>query len=99
MSEGYTYTTLSAHQGEPVKVAVSFYLDEHAWINVCGAEAGRPHLAVSHGDVSVSIAPARADRATEQDARLARTLADQAATYAAEVERLAAAGDPGDAAA
>jgi hypothetical protein len=99
MSAGYTYTTLSAHPGEPVKVAVSFYLDEHAWINVCGAEAGRPHLAVSHGDVSVSFALACPGQATDQDARLARALADEAATYAAEVERLAAAGSPGDAAA
>jgi hypothetical protein len=99
MSEGYTYTTLSAHQGKRVKVAVSFYLDEHASITVFGIKTGRPHLSVSHGDVSVSFAPACADQATEQDARLARTLADEAATYAAEVERLAAAGDPGDAAA
>jgi hypothetical protein len=99
MSEGYTYTTLSAHPGEPVKVAVSFYLDQHAWIAACGTGTGRPHLSVSHGDVSVSIAPARTGQVTGQDARLAREVADQAATYAAEVERLAAAGGPGGAAA
>lgn len=99
MSAGYTYTTLSAHQGEPMKVAVSFYLDEHASITVYGTKTSRPYLSVSHGDVSVSIAPASADQATEQDARLARTLAYEAATYAAEVERLAVAGGPGGAAA
>jgi archaellum component FlaG (FlaF/FlaG flagellin family) len=54
---------------------------------------------VSHGDVSVIIAPACAGQATEQDARLARRLADEAAAYAAEIERLAAASSPGDAAA
>jgi hypothetical protein len=49
--------------------------------------------------VSVSIAPACPGQVTEQDAQLARKLADQAATYAAAIERLAAAGGPGDAAA
>jgi hypothetical protein len=93
MSEGYTHTTLSAHPGEPVRVQVSFYLDYHAWIAACGSENGRPHLAVSHGDVAVSIAPARCGEVTAEDARIARELADEAAKYAAEVERLAAASD------
>ncbi len=99
MSEGYTYTTLSARPGEPPEVRVLFYLDQQAWIAACGTGTSKPHLAVSHGDVSVSIGPARPGRVTGQDARLARKLADQAATYAAEIERLAAAGGPGDAAA
>jgi hypothetical protein len=99
MSEGYTYTTLSSHQGEPVRVGVSFYLDTHAWVAVCGRESGQPRLTVSHGDVSVSIGPASPGQVTEQDARIARSLADQAAAYAAEIERLAAADSPGRAAA
>jgi hypothetical protein len=99
MSEGYSYTTISAHPGEPVKVAVSFYLDHHAWIAACGAENGRPHLAVSHGDVAVSIAPARRGEVTAEDARIARELADEAARYAAEIERLATHRGPGGAAA
>jgi hypothetical protein len=99
MSEGYTYTTLSAHRGEPVKVGVSLYLDERAWIAVPGTGTATPHLSVQHGDVSVSIGPARPGEVTEDDARIARKLADRAAVYAAEVERLAAAGDPGNAAA
>jgi hypothetical protein len=97
MNEGYTYTTISAHPGEPVQVHVAFYLNQHAWLEICGT--GKPHLAISQGDVSVSIAPACPDQVTEQDAQLARKLADQAATYAAAIERLAAAGGPGDAAA
>ena len=38
MSEGYTYTTISAHPGEPVQVEVAFYLDQRAWLEVCGTE-------------------------------------------------------------
>jgi hypothetical protein len=96
MSEGYTYTTLSAHPGEPVRIGVSFSLDDQAWITVCGAEAGRPHLTVAHGDVSVRFAPCSSAEVTAQDARIARTLADQAASYAAEVERLSGTGNPDD---
>jgi len=99
MSAGYTYTTLSAHPGEPVRVGVSFYLDERASIQVPGTGTDAPHLSVSHGDVLVSIGPARPDQVTEQDARIARKLAARAAAYAAEVERLAAGNGPGTAAA
>ncbi|MGH3155984.1 MAG: hypothetical protein ACRDNF_05340 [Streptosporangiaceae bacterium] len=89
MSEGYTYTTISAHRGEPVRVGVSFYLDELAFIDVCGTKPGtRPFLSVSHGDVSVHIGPRTDAKVTAEDAQIARTLADQAAIYAAEVERL-----------
>lgn len=102
MSDGCTYTTLSAHPGEPVRVGVSFYLDELAWIAVPGIGAGRPHLSISHGDVSVAILPSSPEEITAEDARIARALADNAATYAAEVERLCAArkaSSPGTAAA
>jgi hypothetical protein len=99
MSEGYTYTTISAHAGEPVRVGVSFYLDQQAWIAVCGAGEDRPHLALKHADVSVSIGPADPGQVTGQDARIARWLAQEAARYAAEIERLAAASSPGGAAA
>lgn len=98
MSDGYSYPTLSAEPGQPVRIGVA--LPRHARLDhVLGSESGRPHLAVSHGDVSVRIGPASTDRVTGQDARMARTLADQAAAYAAEVERLAAASAPDDAAA
>jgi hypothetical protein len=99
VSDGYTYTTISAHPGDPVRVGVSFYLDEHAHLMVAGAGQGSPHLHVSHGDVSASFGPACPDQVTEQDARIARSLADKAAEYAAAVERLAAGSDPGTAAA
>ncbi|MDQ2873951.1 MAG: hypothetical protein M3Y33_03690 [Actinomycetota bacterium] len=94
MSGGYSYTTLSAHEGEPVRVAVSFYLDGRAWISVPGAGTGEPHLHLSHGDVTVRVSPCAPGRVTAQDARIARELAGKAAEYAAEIERLhAACGD------
>ncbi|MGH3222579.1 MAG: hypothetical protein ACRDPY_28435 [Streptosporangiaceae bacterium] len=89
MSTGYTYTTISAHPGDPVRIGVSFYLDQDAWIVVPGAGTDKPHLTIAHGDVSVHIGP-RTDPVTGEDARLARHLAEQAVTYAAEIERLAA---------
>jgi hypothetical protein len=99
MSDGYTFTTLSAHRGEPVKVGVSFCLDQSAWISVFGVSDGRPHLSVAHGDVSVDIGPAAAGVVTGQDARIARKLAEAAAEYAAAVERIAAQHEGGPAAA
>jgi hypothetical protein len=89
MSGGYTYTSISAEPGEATRIGVSFYLDADAWIVVAGAGSDRPHLAISHGDVSVAIAP-RTEEITAEDAKIARNLADQADTYAAEIERLAA---------
>jgi len=89
--KGYSYTTLSGGPDEPVRVKVSFYLDARAWITVPGIKAGQPLLTIAFGDVSVRFGPA-AEQVTEQDARIARTLADHAAIYAAEVERLSKAG-------
>jgi hypothetical protein len=96
MSEGYSYTTISAHPGEPVRVGVSFYLDSRNWIAVAGAGTDRPHLAIKAGDVSAAIGPADPGEITAEDARLARVLADQAALYATEIERLALASEPGE---
>jgi hypothetical protein len=93
--EGSTYTTISARPGEAPQIGVSFHLDRGAWIAVCGVEAGRPHLSILHGDVSVRITPCSPDAVTADDAPTARLLADQAATYAAELERLCAGGDAG----
>ena len=90
MSGGYTYTSISASPGEPTRIGVSFYLDQDTWIVVPGTGTDKPHLTIAHGDVSVSIGP-RTHEVTSEDAKIARNLADQAATYAAEIERLAAA--------
>src|ERR1022692_1395803 len=86
--KGYTYTTLSGGPDKPMNITVSFYLDDRAWIRVSGAGTGRPVLSISHGEVSVNVGPAAAARVTAQDARIARSLADLTAEYAAEVERL-----------
>jgi hypothetical protein len=89
VSAGYAYTTISADPGEAARVGVSFYLDHRAWIDAHGLGTDRPHLAVSLGEVSVSIAPVPG-RASAEDARIARNLASKAAEYAAAVEQLAA---------
>ncbi|MDQ2874137.1 MAG: hypothetical protein M3Y33_04715 [Actinomycetota bacterium] len=91
MRDGYSYTTLSAHPGQPVQIRVAFYLDGRAWIVLPGAGTGEPHLHLSHGDVAVSIGPCAPGRVTAEDARIARELAGKAAEYAAEIERLHAA--------
>ncbi|MGI8446090.1 MAG: hypothetical protein ACR2MP_02665 [Streptosporangiaceae bacterium] len=95
MSDGYTYTVITAGPHEPTRIGVSFYLDEHAWITVPGTGSTRPHLHIAHGDVSVSICP-RTGTVTAEDVALARNLADEATTYAAEVERLSKRHESGD---
>jgi hypothetical protein len=101
MNEGYTYTTITATQSEPTSINVSFHLDDHAWIFASDEGSEHPHVSIHHGKVSVRIGP-HPSPVTEQDAQLARTLADKAAQYAAEVERLwavqAASSDTGQAA-
>jgi hypothetical protein len=89
MSEGYAYTTLSARPGEPTHVTVSLYLDRLAWIAVPGIGTDRPHLSIALGDVSVCIGP-EPKGVTAEDAWIARRLADKAAAYAAELERMSA---------
>lgn len=94
----YTYTTITARRGEPTRIGVSFYLGEHVRIRLYGAGTDRPHLGISQGEAWVSIA-ARTHGLTAVDAAIARKLADQAALYATEIERLCAATNPGTAAA
>jgi Integrase core domain len=76
-----------AAQGQRPRIGVAFYLDEHAWITVPGTDDGRPHLHIAHGEVSVSISTP-AETLTAQDVVIAHRLADVAAEYAAEIERL-----------
>jgi hypothetical protein len=89
MSGGYGFTTISVKSGEPATVGLSLYLDGAAWIEVYGAGAGKPYLNIAVGGASVNIAPQR-QGITAADARIARRLADEAAVYAAEIERLSA---------
>ena len=74
-----------ARRADPI--TVSFHLDAAAWLVVPGAGTDQPYLKMSHGDVSVRIGP-RTDEVTSEDATIARNLANQAVTYAAEIERL-----------
>jgi hypothetical protein len=89
MSEGYAYTSISVRPGKPATVGLSLYLDGTTWIEVYGAGEGKPHLNISVGEASVNIAP-QPQGITAADARIARRLADKAAAYAAELERLSA---------
>jgi hypothetical protein len=89
--KGYSYTTISAQPGQTAQIRVSFYLDEQAWITVPGTGTAAPHLQLSHGAVSVTVSPA-AEAVTAQDAQIACALADAAARYAAEIQRLYSAG-------
>jgi hypothetical protein len=87
VSAGYSYTTISSGADEPARIHVSFHLDDEAWIRACGQESGKPQLSIHQGDTGAIFAPVPG-QITQTDARLARELADQAAIYAAEVERL-----------
>jgi hypothetical protein len=71
---------------------MSLYLDGVTWIEVYGAGKDKPHLNISVGEASVNICP-QPQGITAADARIARRLADKAASYAAEIERLAAASE------
>ena len=86
---GYTFTTITGGPEEPTRIEGSFYLDDAARIRLYGLDDDRPQLGIAHGHVEVTFHPG-GGRVTEDDARLARELADKAATYAAEVERLRA---------
>jgi hypothetical protein len=87
MTGGYTYTTITGGLEEPMRIGVSFYLDSAAYIRNYGVGSERAQFGISHGDVEVTFAVPHG-QASEEDARLARELADKAAIYAAEVERL-----------
>jgi hypothetical protein len=87
VSAGYSYTTISSGANEPARVHVDFHLDDEAWIRACGHDDGKPQLSIHHGETGVVFAPTLGP-ITQADARLARELADQAAIYAAQVERL-----------
>ena len=86
---GYTYTTLTAKPGEPMRVHTAFYLDDTASIQlVPGVRSRRPFLSIDHGDVGVYIGPRANVTPTTQDVALIRDLAEQATALLAEVERL-----------
>jgi hypothetical protein len=89
VSGGYSYTTIVAAADEPTRIEVSFHLDDSAWVRAYGLDEDRPQFTIRHGDVATTFAPTPG-RITEDDARMARELANQAATYAAGVERLKA---------
>ena len=88
MSGGYSYTSITSEPGEPTRVGVSFHLDQTAWVRAVGLDSDRPHLTINHGDVSAHIAPVPGP-ITQDSARIARNLADQAAQYADALQRLA----------
>jgi len=58
-----------------------------SWVRAYGRDSGQPQLSIRHGSVCADVAPTPG-QITEADTRAARELADQAAIYAADVERL-----------
>jgi hypothetical protein len=89
VSGGYSYTTINSAPEEPTQIGVSFHLDDTAWIRAIGQERERPQLTIRHGHVHADFAPTLGPM-TEEDVWIARQLAEQAALYAALVERLKA---------
>ena len=89
MSAGYTCTTITTQPGKPARIGVAFHLDHTAWIRAISLDTDRPHLTISHGEVTAHLA-APLGPITTDSARIARDLADQAALYADALERLAA---------
>jgi hypothetical protein len=89
VSAGYSYTSIVSGVNETPRIEVSFYLDDAADIRVYGLGRDQVHLTVRYGQVGVDFSPTRG-RITEADTRAARELANQAAIYAADVERLKA---------
>jgi hypothetical protein len=88
--EAYSHTTIYSRPGEPTHIGVSFLLDTTAWIAAIGVGKDRCHLHIDHGDVTVNIGPIDATQLTATDVTVARRLADAAATYLAECDRLLA---------
>jgi hypothetical protein len=89
VSAGYSYTTISSGADQPARIHVDFHLDDDAWVRACGHDDGKPQLSIHHRDTGAVFAPTLG-QITQTDARLARELADQAAIYADQVERLLA---------
>jgi hypothetical protein len=93
VSGGYTYTSINSDPGKPTRIGVSFHLDNAAWIAAVGLDSDTPHLTINHGDVTAHIAPDPGPL-TQEGARIARELADQATLYADALQRLADEHDP-----
>lgn len=89
MNAGYTCTTITSGPEEPVRIGVSFYLDDAARIRVYGLDNDRPQFSITHGEVDVTFLMPHGP-VTEDHARIARELADKAAVYAVDIERLRA---------
>jgi hypothetical protein len=87
VSAGYSYTTITSGREEATRIGVSFHLDGISWVRACGLDTDRPQLDIDHGQVTARFSPVP-DVISETDVRVARQLADQAALYAAAVERV-----------
>lgn len=77
--------------GRDPRASVTLPLDERAdcrMFSVDHPQGPEPVLSISHGGVSVLVAPDRPGRATAQDVAVARALLEAVTCYAAEVERL-----------
>ncbi|MER7506699.1 hypothetical protein AB0L05_41815 [Nonomuraea pusilla] len=82
----YTYVTTAIDQ-YGTRLGISFHTPD-LWITVLGIDRQRPVLSVISGEAQMSICTTGGGPVTEQDVTLARQLADAAASYLAECERL-----------
>ncbi|SEM59914.1 hypothetical protein [Nonomuraea pusilla] len=88
MSEHKPSTYVTAAIDEyGTRLNVHFYTPD-LWIILLGIDRERPVLSVISGEAQVSICTTGGGPVTEQDVTLARQLADAAASYLAECERL-----------
>lgn len=86
MSEPYTYVTAAIHEGR-TRFDVSFYTPDIS-VLVLGGKRERPCLNLSTVEAQMSISTTGGGPVTEQDVNLARQIADAAARYLADCERL-----------
>ncbi|MDP9863370.1 MULTISPECIES: hypothetical protein [Streptosporangium] len=88
MSEHIPYTHASVSLDEHgTQLNVSFHTPEVS-VAVLGAQRERPFLSLSTAEATVTITTTGAGPVTEQDVTLARKIADAAARYLADCERL-----------
>ncbi|MEU9887072.1 hypothetical protein [Sphaerisporangium sp. NPDC051011] len=86
---GYTYTTISMHPGNPAHVGVNIYPDQHASVRhyPVGDDA-RVFMSIDFDHTSVSIGTASDTTVTDTHVKFARDLFEAAARFLADCERL-----------
>ncbi|GIH91176.1 hypothetical protein ACFFMN_09280 [Planobispora siamensis] len=85
----YTYVTTSIDK-DTTRLGIDFYTAD-LWVSVLDIGGKRPALTVSSREARVLVSSTGGGPITDQDLRIAREIADAAARYLADCERLHAA--------